>query len=108
MREAAMMSPLRPMPMVVITHGVPWEWPVEFPAAELNNLWLPLQRDLASLVPDAQFVVAEESGHFVQVQQPDLVIEAIRQVVDAVRNPQIASRSRAVSSKSDGSRAIES
>ena len=43
--------------------------------------------DLAALVPDSRLVVAEESGHFIPGDQPDLVIEAIQQVVEAVRDP---------------------
>jgi len=74
------------MPLVVLTHGQPWEWPANFPVGALEDLWPPLQDRLASLVPDARLVVAEESGHFIQLQQPDLVIEAIRQVVDAIRD----------------------
>ncbi|HYH12932.1 MAG TPA: alpha/beta hydrolase [Thermomicrobiales bacterium] len=86
MRETAIASPLRCMPLVVLTHGQPWEWPANFPVGALEDLWPPLQDRLASLVPDARLVVAEESGHFIQLQQPDLVIEAIRQVVDAIRD----------------------
>jgi len=87
MRQAAVASPLQPMPLIVLTHGQPWDWAADFPAAALEDLWPPLQSHLASLVPEAQLVVAEESGHFIQLQQPNLVIEAIRQVVDAVRDP---------------------
>jgi len=50
-------------------------------------LWLPLQEDLAALVPGGRLVVAERSGHFIPGDQPELVIAAIRQVVDAVRDP---------------------
>ena len=39
------------------------------------------------LLPNARHVIAEESGHGVHVEQPELVIEAIRQVVEAVRDP---------------------
>jgi pimeloyl-ACP methyl ester carboxylesterase len=46
-----------------------------------------LQEDLATLVPNAHFAIATESGHNIHQDQPDLVIEAIRQVVDAVRDP---------------------
>ena len=87
MRKAAMATPLRAMPLVVLTHGLPWEWPADYPAAEMEQPWLPLQQQLASLTPDARLVVAEESGHFIQVQQPGLVTESIRQVVEAVREP---------------------
>ena len=48
---------------------------------------IPLQDDLAQLVPDAKHVIATESGHNIHQDQPELVIEAIRAVVDAVRNP---------------------
>ena len=43
--------------------------------------------DLATLVPGARFSVASESGHDIHQDQPELVIEAIRQVVAGVRNP---------------------
>ena len=46
----------------------------------------PLQEKLAALVPDSRLVVAEESGHFIPGDQPDLVIAAIQQVVEAVRD----------------------
>jgi hypothetical protein len=32
-------------------------------------------------------VIARESEHYIQLQQPELVIEAVRQVVEAVRAP---------------------
>ncbi len=87
MREAAAASPLRPLPLVVLTHGRPFDWPPGVPSAAVEALWLPLQEDLAALVPGGRLVVAEESGHFIQGDQPELVIAAIRQVVEAVRDP---------------------
>ena len=87
MRQAAVASALRPMPLIVLTRGQPLDLGPGFDTAALEALWPPLQEDLASLTPDARLEVAEESGHFIQVQQPDLVIEAIRQVVEAVRDP---------------------
>jgi pimeloyl-ACP methyl ester carboxylesterase len=87
MREAAAASPLRPMPVTVLTHGRPWDWPSSYPAASLEALWTPLQEKLAALTPDSQLVVAEQSGHFIPGDQPDLVISAIQQVVEAVRDP---------------------
>jgi pimeloyl-ACP methyl ester carboxylesterase len=87
MREAAAASLLRPLPLVVLTHGRPWDWPPDYPAAALEAIWLPLQEDLAALVPDGRLVVAEQSGHFIPGDQPEVVIDAIRQVVDVVRDP---------------------
>ena len=85
MREAAASSPLQPMPLIVITHGQPWEWPEEYPGDALEAVWLPQQEKLAALVPDAQLIVAKESGHYIQLSEPDLVIDAVRQVVDTIR-----------------------
>jgi len=39
------------------------------------------------LVPDGRLLVAEQRGHFIPGDQPELVIDAIQQVVDAVRDP---------------------
>ena len=44
-----------------------------------------LQADLASRSPHGRLVIAEGSGHNIQRYRPDLIIEAIREVVDAVR-----------------------
>ena len=87
MRAAAAASPLRPLPLVVLTHGRPWVWPPGSPTAVLEALWRPLQEKLAALTPDALLIVAAQSGHFIPGDQPELVIAAIRQVVDAVRDP---------------------
>jgi pimeloyl-ACP methyl ester carboxylesterase len=35
---------------------------------------------------NAEQIIAEDSGHYIQVEQPDLVIDAIREVVEAARN----------------------
>ena len=40
----------------------------------------------ATLVPNARFSVASESGHDIHQDQPELVTEAIHQVVAGVRN----------------------
>src|SRR5215211_138713 len=98
MRAAATRSPLRPLPLVVLTHGRPWDWPAGYPAAALEELWRPLQENLAALVPDGRLVVAEQSGHFIPGDQPDLVITAIEQVVDAVRDPSTWALGSAVAS----------
>jgi pimeloyl-ACP methyl ester carboxylesterase len=35
---------------------------------------------------NSEQIIAEDSGHYIQMEQPDLVIDAIRQVADAARN----------------------
>ncbi len=91
MREALDAAPMKPMPLVVLAAG---EFEVdpnlEHPPAA-DAIWPPLamtlQTDLSLLVPNARLIVAEESGHFIHLNQPDLVIDAIHDVVNAVRDP---------------------
>lgn len=44
------------------------------------------QEKLAQLVPNAKHITDTNSGHEIHKEQPQLVIESIRQVVDAVRS----------------------
>jgi len=83
-RLALRRSPLRPMPLVVLAHGHPDDPPPPFVEHE-ERLWRQLQRELAQLVPGGRLVVATESGHNIQDEQPELVLDAIRDVVLAVR-----------------------
>jgi pimeloyl-ACP methyl ester carboxylesterase len=82
-RKSLRRSPIRPMPLVVITHGHP---DPDTPYVELEEpFWQRLQRELARLVPGGRLVVATESGHDIQHEQPELVLDALRDVVLAVR-----------------------
>jgi len=90
--KAATAQPLRPIPLFVLTQGQPFDlspWqplPADFPAA-LNRAWHAGQDGLATLAANAKHRIATKSAHYIQVQEPQLVIDAIKQVVDAVRNP---------------------
>jgi pimeloyl-ACP methyl ester carboxylesterase len=84
-RAALRRSPLRPMPLVVLTHGRVDPSPPGWPGEEVERLWQQLQRELAHLVPGGRLVIATQSGHDIQEEQPELVLDAIRDVVQAVR-----------------------
>lgn len=45
--------------------------------------WQAMQSELVELSPNSKQVIAERSGHSIQLQQPQLVIDAIREVVQA-------------------------
>jgi pimeloyl-ACP methyl ester carboxylesterase len=76
-------SPLRPMPLVVLAHGHPDDPPPPYVEFE-EPFWRQLQRELAQLVPGGRLVIATQSGHNIQDDQPELVLDAIRDVVQAV------------------------
>ena len=90
--KAATAEPLRPIPLFVLTQGQPFDlspWqplPADFPEA-LNRAWHAAQDALVTLAPNVRHKIATKSAHYIQVQEPQLVIDAIKQVVEAVRNP---------------------
>ena len=51
-----------------------------------NPIWLDLRRDLAQRSTNSMLVVADDSGHSIQRQQPDVVIRSIKLVVDSARS----------------------
>jgi pimeloyl-ACP methyl ester carboxylesterase len=88
MRRAAAAQPLPPLPLVVLAHGQPFgltEEELGLSPDALERAWRAAQEELAGLTPTARFVVATESGHYIQLQQPELVTDAVRQVVDELR-----------------------
>jgi pimeloyl-ACP methyl ester carboxylesterase len=44
-----------------------------------------MQKDLTSFSTQGQQVIATESGHMIHYDQPELVIDAIRTIVEQVR-----------------------
>ena len=53
----------------------------------MEQIMYAAQQDIATLEPDARLVTATESGHNIHQDQPELVIDAVAQVVTAVRDP---------------------
>lgn len=91
MRAALAGHPAKEMPVVVISRGKPVQLPPNVPAGFLpeafEKAWAKGQEQLIGLVPGTRHVKAIDSDHYVQVEQPALVIDAVREVVDAVRDP---------------------
>jgi pimeloyl-ACP methyl ester carboxylesterase len=50
---------------------------------QFNEAWTKSQADLTQVSQNSEQIIAEESGHNTQFDDPDLVIDAIRQVVEA-------------------------
>jgi hypothetical protein len=51
----------------------------------LEGVWRTLQNELAALSTRSEHVLAQQSGHFIQLDQLGLVVGAIQQVVEAAR-----------------------
>jgi pimeloyl-ACP methyl ester carboxylesterase len=70
------------IPLIVLLRGRVMGPPDQDTAGKAANAAL-IQRSA-----NGQLVVAENSGHYIQFERPDLVIAAVRQVVEAVRTGQ--------------------
>ena len=50
--------------------------------AEVRKVWIQKHEEWIAKVPGGKHIVVENSGHFMQAEQPQVVIDAIKQVVD--------------------------
>jgi pimeloyl-ACP methyl ester carboxylesterase len=57
--------------------GSPWD--------QVEKIWMEHQTKLAQLVPGARHIVDDKSGHQPHLENPKLVVEAIREIVEAAR-----------------------
>jgi len=92
--------PLRPIPLIVLSADRPWGPQIPSMIAEgklpadvppdfgyvTDAAQKQAQDRLAKLVPNAKHITNTNSGHEIHKEQPQLVIDAIRAVVDAVRS----------------------
>ena len=58
--------------------------------AQLRPKWLEYHKAWVASVPGARHIVTEESGHGVPVEQPKLVIDTIREMVEELRSTSAA------------------
>lgn len=74
-------GPFPYVPVAVITAGKRWI----LDTRSWRQQWMVFQQDLAAMSPQGTQTIAAESGHAIQLQQPELVVEAIRQIVEQAR-----------------------
>lgn len=75
--------PLPHVPLVVISHRIDESAEV----TALDREWLGLQKDLAALSNHGRLVMAQTHEHYIQLRTPDVVVEAIRAVIEETRAP---------------------
>jgi pimeloyl-ACP methyl ester carboxylesterase len=88
--HAANITTLGDIPLIVLRHGAeqPMMASPEVVQA-LEETFTRLQAEMAMLSSSGKLLVAEQSGHAIHLDQPDLVIEAVREVLTAVRTRQL-------------------
>jgi pimeloyl-ACP methyl ester carboxylesterase len=87
---------LSDMPLVVLSHD-PNKPSADLPAdiaKPTNDAWEKMQEELAHLSTRGTQTVAKNSAHYIQIDRPDVVIEAVRDVVEQARAAQSAPASK--------------
>ena len=88
MAKAQRRHPLPKMPLVVISHGIPdppmGKELVPGVNAAIETAWQKLQIKLATLVPGGRRVVATKSGHGIPAEQPGLVVDVIKDMLQQI------------------------
>ncbi|HEX6654938.1 MAG TPA: alpha/beta hydrolase [Candidatus Limnocylindria bacterium] len=78
------------VPLIVLVHTpgqsdylYPYGWPIDV----LDPIWQELVADQAREVPGGRLIVAEDASHGMVFDNAEFVADAVRQVVEAVRDP---------------------
>lgn len=74
------------LPLVVVSRGqarAPAEWPPDL-VTRRERAWRQMQCDLAALSSRGVQLIAERSGHLINQDQPDVVVEGIRRALALV------------------------
>jgi pimeloyl-ACP methyl ester carboxylesterase len=87
--DARMTGPFGDLPLAIVSAGRPGKYPPDFPqdvAQRVDAFGREMQRDLTRLSTRSVYLIAEQSGHLVPQDQPRIVVEAIRQIVESARH----------------------
>jgi len=92
--QTAATGTLGDMPLAVLSHDPSKPQP-DLPIdldKPTNDAWEKMQEELAHLSTRGTQTIAKNSGHYIQLDRPDVVIDAVRRVVEQVRQAQAASK----------------
>jgi pimeloyl-ACP methyl ester carboxylesterase len=88
------------------TRGEVWAFPLAVVTPGLRETvpeWSEYQSDLATLSTDSAYLVAEGSGHYVQLDRPDLVVKAVTNIVRKIREANAFSNANRAAPQVDSS-----
>ena len=87
---------LADLPLAVLSHD-PHKPSADIPAdlaKPTNEAWEKMQEELAHLSTRGTHEIAKNSSHYIQIDRPDLVIDAVRSVVEQARAAQQSAPSK--------------
>ena len=84
--RAANITTLEDMPLVVLRHSSnPIPFFSESENIQMELAWQLMQTDMTAQSSNGEQIVAKQSGHYIQLDQPQLVIDAVLNILDAIR-----------------------
>ncbi len=81
--QVAAIQSMGDIPLIVLRHGKPMFGsfaPDE--AAKMEAQWQAFQEEIGAKSSRSQIVVAASSGHLIQVEQPAIIVDAVRQLTN--------------------------
>ncbi|TYS47686.1 alpha/beta fold hydrolase [Bacillus infantis] len=65
------------VPLIVLSAGKKAHY-----SAESQALWNDMQRELLEISSHGELVIAENSAHYIQRDEPDVIVDAVRKLID--------------------------
>jgi pimeloyl-ACP methyl ester carboxylesterase len=65
------------VPLIVLSAGKKAHY-----SAESQALWNDMQRELLEISSQGELVIAENSAHYIQRDEPDVIVDAVRKLID--------------------------
>jgi pimeloyl-ACP methyl ester carboxylesterase len=79
--QAGQWESLGDLPLIVLSSARPVSSYIQTAGWDPQDLWLELQQELTLLSENSEIRMFEESGHYIQFDEPEVVIEAVRDIV---------------------------
>ncbi len=67
------------LPLMVLSAGKKNHY-----SQESQELWHDMQREMLEISSNNEFVIAENSAHYIQKDEPKVVVNAIKKVIDMI------------------------
>ena len=86
-KETAKIKSFGDIPLIVITDTSETrrnEYPTKELGLKVEKIWMQMQTELLGLSTNSKHMLASKSSHYVQLQQPEVVIKGIRQLLSKV------------------------
>jgi pimeloyl-ACP methyl ester carboxylesterase len=79
--QAGQWESLGDMPLIVLSSARPVSSYIQTQGWDPQDLWLELQQELTLLSEDSEIRMLPGSGHYIQFDQPEAVVEAVHDIV---------------------------